>query len=87
MKSGKDLSKIFDQYLRTTNIPVLELKAEADKIKFKWTNVVKGFDMPVLLTNGQWINPTTEEQKIKIENASFDKVNADPNFYIRVKKT
>ena len=43
--------------------------------------------MPVRLTNGQWINPTTEEQKIKIENANFDKVNADPNFYIRVKKS
>ena len=32
-KSGKDLSKVFDQYLRTTQIPVLELKAEGDKIK------------------------------------------------------
>jgi aminopeptidase N len=25
-QSGKDLSKIFDQYLRTTTIPVLEYK-------------------------------------------------------------
>ncbi|MGZ5189709.1 MAG: M1 family metallopeptidase, partial [Flavisolibacter sp.] len=86
-KSGKDLSKVFDQYLRSIKIPVLELKAEEDKLKYKWTNVVKGFNMPVRLTNGQWINPTTEEQKIKIENAKFDKVEADPNFYIKVKKS
>lgn len=86
-KSGKDLSKAFDQYLRSTKIPLLELKAEEEKIKFRWTNVVKGFNMPVRLNNGQWIIPTTEEQKIKIENGKFDKVEVDPNFYIKVKKS
>jgi aminopeptidase N len=86
-KSGKDLSKIFDQYLRTTKIPVLEIKSDADKIKFKWTNCVDGFNMPVRLTNGQWIKPTTTEQKIKLENGGFDKLGVDKNFYIEVKKT
>ena len=85
-KSGKDLSKVFDQYLRTTQIPVLDLKAEGDKIKFKWTNCIAGFNMPVKLTNGQWINPTTAEQKIKIEGKNFADVDADKNFYIQVKK-
>lgn len=85
-KSGKDLSKIFDQYLRTTQIPALELKAEGDKIKFKWTNCLAGFDMPVKLTNGQWIYPTTTEQKIKLEGTKFSDINVDKNFYINVKK-
>jgi aminopeptidase N len=86
-KSGKDLSKVFDQYLRTTQIPVLQLKAEGDKIKFKWTNCITGFNMPVKLTNGQWIYPTTTEQKIKLEGADFSGVDADKNFYITVKKS
>jgi aminopeptidase N len=85
-KSGKDLSKTFDQYLRTTQIPTLDLKAEDDKIKFKWTNCIAGFNMPVKLTNGQWINPTTTEQKIKLEGSSLSNVDADKNFYINVKK-
>jgi aminopeptidase N len=85
-KSGKDLSKVFDQYLGTTQIPVLELKAEDDKIKFKWTNCIAGFNMPVKLTNGQWIYPTTSEQKIKSDNKNFDGVEVDKNFYINVKK-
>jgi aminopeptidase N len=86
-KSGKDLSKIFDQYLRTTQIPTLELKAEDDKLKFRWTNVVPGFNMPVKLTNGQWIYPTTTEQKIKAEGKDFSDVGVDKNFYINVKKS
>lgn len=86
-KSGKDFSKIFDQYLRTNKIPTLELKAEEDKIKFKWTNSIAGFNMPVKLTNGQWLHPTTSEQKIKLEGANFKGVEVDSNFYIKVKKS
>lgn len=85
-KSGKDLSRIFDQYLRTTMIPALEFKAEEDKLKFKWTNCVPGFDMPVRLSSGQWIQPTTAEQKIKVEGKDFSKLAVDPNFYIQVQK-
>ncbi len=85
-KSGKDLGKIFDQYLRTTQIPQLELKAEGDKIKFRWQNCIEGFNMPVRLTNGQWIHPTTAEQKIKLEKTDFSHVDVDKNFYVTVKK-
>ncbi|MGN6401887.1 MAG: M1 family metallopeptidase, partial [Flavisolibacter sp.] len=82
-KSGKDLSKVFDQYLRTPQIPVLKLKADGDKIKFQWSNCIDGFNMPVKLTNGQWIHPTTSEQKIKLEGKDFSNVAVDKNFYIK----
>ncbi|GAA4324871.1 M1 family metallopeptidase [Flaviaesturariibacter amylovorans] len=85
-KSGKDLSKIFDQYLRTTQIPELELKADGDKVKFRWVNCIDGFNMPVRLSNGQWIKPTTAEGKLKLEGANFDGVTVDKNFYIQVAK-
>ena len=85
-QSGKDLGKIFDQYLRTVQIPELELKAEGDKIKFKWTKSIPGFNMPVRLSNGQWITPATAEQKIKMDGADFSGLTVDPNFYITVKK-
>jgi aminopeptidase N len=85
-QSGKDLSKIFDQYLRTTNTPVLQLRPDGDKIKFKWINCIIGFNMPVKLTNGEWINPTTTEQKRKLEGSSFKNVGVDKNFYVLVDK-
>jgi aminopeptidase N len=83
-KSGIDFSKVFDQYLRTTKIPELQLRADGDKLKFQWNNVVDGFAMPVRLTNGLWIKPTTEEQKMKIKNTNFDKLTVDKNFYVNV---
>jgi aminopeptidase N len=83
-KAGKDLGKIFDQYLRSTKIPILDLKADNDKLKFQWTNVVPGFNMPVKLTNGEWIYPTTSEQKIKAEGKNYTGIGVDKNFYIKL---
>ena len=61
----KDLSKIFDQYLRTTKIPVLEYKMNSNTlVSYHWTNCVKGFNMPIRVTvAGQpelWITPTED---------------------------
>jgi hypothetical protein len=42
--------------------------------------------MPVKLSNGQWIAPTTTEQKIKTEGSNFSNISVDKNFYINVKK-
>jgi hypothetical protein len=65
---------------------VLQLRPDGDKIKFKWTNSIAGFNMPVKLTNGEWINPTTTEQKRKLEGSSFKNVGVDKNFYVLVDK-
>ena len=43
-----DLSKVFDQYLRTKNPPTLQLKYKSNKVKFRWVNCVKGFNMPIM---------------------------------------
>ena len=85
-KTGKDFSKIFDQYLRTTQIPTLEIKLDGDQVKFKWMNCIAGFNMPVKLTNGQWLNATTTDQKLKLDSKSSKDITVDTNFYIRVKE-
>ncbi|HYE53554.1 MAG TPA: M1 family metallopeptidase [Chitinophagaceae bacterium] len=53
-KAGFDLSKVFDQYLRNTQIPALEYYFEADKkdktrmrLYFRWIDCVPGFNLPV----------------------------------------
>jgi aminopeptidase N len=85
-KSGKDLSKIFDQYLRTTMIPVLEYKVTGDKISYRWGSCIAGFNMPVKVSKGTWLHPTNEWQDITATAELMNDFKADPNFYITVKK-
>src|SRR5688572_1725192 len=42
-QSGKDLSKIFKQYLRTIQIPELEYKINGVSFSYEWVNCIKGF--------------------------------------------
>ena len=50
-KSGYDYSKVFDQYLRTTQIPKLEFYPDNKKVFYRWTNCVQGFNLPLVLKN------------------------------------
>lgn len=81
-----DLQKVFDQYLRTQAIPLLEYKLNENKLSFKWSNCVKYFDMPLkLLVDGKefWINPTEKWQRTELPSANFT---IDANFFVRNKK-
>ncbi|HEV7334284.1 MAG TPA: M1 family metallopeptidase [Flavisolibacter sp.] len=82
--SGKDLRKVFDQYLRTTKIPRLEYRQSGNAIQYRWANVIAGFNMPVQLDNGTWFSPTTEWKSFTPGNKQSFSV--DKNFYINVKK-
>ncbi len=46
-RAGVPLAKVFEQYLTTTRIPVFEYRLEGDRITYRWTGVVPGFDMPI----------------------------------------
>lgn len=83
-KSGKDFSKVFDQYLRTVKIPVLEYKQSGNGVQYRWANAVAGFAMPVRLEGGQWLRPTANWQTTKL--TAKQKFSADKNFYITQRK-
>ena len=85
-QAGVDLSKVFAQYLTTTNIPMLEYSIRANTLTYRWTNVVPGFDMPVRVTladsSYSVIRPTTSPQTAKLalhDPASF---RVDLNYYV-----
>ena len=85
-KMGYDLSTFFDQYLRTTNIPVFEYKLNDGLLEYKWTNVVDGFKMPVEVFVGDEkirLNPT---QEIKSINVKSEKIRLDKNYYVNINK-
>ena len=50
-KSGINFSKVFDQYLRTVQIPTLALNYnKSEKIlTYEWKNCIKGFNLPIHL--------------------------------------
>ena len=86
-ESGLDLKGIFNQYLRTTKIPVLEYQVEGKKLHYKWTNTVKDFVMPIKIeVNGinQWITPSKEYQTLKLKSKDSN-IKVDNNFYVNVK--
>jgi aminopeptidase N len=86
-QSGKNLSKIFDQYLRTIKIPVLEYKITGDNLSYHWTNCIDGFNMPVKLAKSdEWLNPTAEWKQVTLTTELLHDFQVDKNFYITVKK-
>lgn len=86
-KSRKKLAKFFDQYLRTTQIPVLEYKQKGNQLQYRWTNCVEGFHMPLKVSvNGKtrWLKPKNKWQNLKVKKTINDfKVAQD--FYITTK--
>ncbi len=88
-QSGINFSKVFDQYLRTTQVPKLQYIINGKQLKYRWANCVNGFDMQVKIKTGnsdwQWIKPGTS-WTIHTLKKSIEKFEADRNFYIEVEQ-
>lgn len=81
-KAGKDLSKVFDQYLRDIRIPTLEYTFKDDQLRYRWSNAVQGFDMPVKVTiDGKeyWLEPGINWKRKDVKGESLE---VDRNFYV-----
>ncbi|MCX2431579.1 M1 family metallopeptidase [Pedobacter sp. GR22-10] len=48
-QAGYSYSKVFDQYLRTTQVPVFEYYIKNDEVFYRYTNCVDGFNLPLIL--------------------------------------
>jgi aminopeptidase N len=85
-KSGKDLTKVFDQYQKQVNLPMLEVRFENDKPFCRWLTGIKGFDMPVKvrIKGGEYkfITPTTSFKAMDLPGVTKDNLEVDPNFYV-----
>lgn len=77
-----DLTEFFNQYLRSTKVPLLLYYQENGKVFFKYENVVDKFDMPLLTENKTWIYPNANQWKSIEYNGVFD---INSNFYIQTK--
>jgi len=93
--AGYDYSHVFDQYLRNTDIPELQLSYQKDKQKlfFRWTNCIEGFDLPITLRTDKdkkklapkkdnWNSIDVTEQ----EAGFFNPAAIEMKYYIKVRE-
>jgi len=87
-KAGIDLSRVFDQYLRSTNIPLFKFKVNGKTLSFNYERVVKGFAMPLRVSvNGKESVITPSETRQTMEFADeIKQFDVNRNFYIEVAK-
>lgn len=89
-KSGKDLTSVFDQYLRYAGIPLLEIKSNPDNsISYRWKADVKGFNMPVNIrsrneTDWRLVHPTEEWKTDRNIKKTEELLVDTANFYINI---
>jgi len=84
--SGADLSKVFEQYLASTLVPVFEYKIDKGTMSYRWSNCVAGFNMPLkIITTDKdvWLNPTEIWQTMPVHS---NKIIVDMNFYVVSRK-
>ena len=91
-ESGKDLTPIFDQYLRHAALPVLELKFDEANgtVAYRWKADEKKFAMPVRVgAKDQWqiVQPTTDWQTMKTPLGKDQFEVATDRYYIGVSKS
>jgi aminopeptidase N len=86
-ESGLDLDLVWDQYLRTTMVPVLEWRLENGFLGYRWQNVVHGFAMPVRVSlepgASRWIRPTERWQVLEAVEGPFE---VDPGYFVETRE-
>jgi aminopeptidase N len=83
-----DFSTVFNQYLRTSQIPTFEYKLSEKEIQYRYHNCLEDFQMSqYAFLNGKKIKltPSTNWQKTKFQHKIYEfKIN--PNYYMNIKK-
>jgi aminopeptidase N len=92
--AGFDYGKVFDQYLRTTQIPDFEYYFSPDgkKVFYRYSNCVPGFNLPLVLKDDKArvrILPTEEWKSTDLKGAEaglFTDTAIQKMYYIGVKQ-
>lgn len=83
-QSGINFNAVFEQYLRTSQIPVLEYFIKDHKLQYRFTNCINNFTMPIKLIGIEdWLSPSTSWQSYDMKNTPINQIDIDPNFYIK----
>ena len=91
-RTGRDLTPIFDQYLRHTALPALELTFDEQRgtVSYRWKADERAFAMPIRVgAKERWqvITPTTEWQTMSTALKKDDFAVATDLYYVTVSKS
>ncbi len=85
-QAGIDLSKVFDEYLTTTLVPVLQYRIDGSTLSYRWADVVPGFAMPVKVSLADstmsFVYPTETWKTAALKLTSPTSFHVDENFYV-----
>jgi aminopeptidase N len=85
-RAGIDLSKVFAQYLTTTEIPELQFRVEGATLSYRWAKVVPGFDMPVRVQvpglGTRLLHPTEAWQALAVSSPAAAELEVDENYLV-----
>lgn len=85
-ESELDLAPVFEQYLRTVMVPVLEWQLNGTTLMYRWGNVVSGFQMPVRVAldpgGYTWVVPREQWQTAETRLTTGATLDVDENFYV-----
>lgn len=86
----KDFTKVFAQYLTTTQIPTLEYSFHENKLNYRWINCVEGFGMPLKISldnsTSLTITPTTKWQEMPVPESGLRSLAVDKNYYVQTRQ-
>ncbi|MCB9168571.1 MAG: M1 family metallopeptidase [Flavobacteriales bacterium] len=83
--SGMDLGPVFDQYLRTTQVPVLQWGWQRGQVVVRWSNCIDTFHLPVrLLVDDRplLIDPRKDWTPVPGEHNKHSRLAVDRNWYV-----
>ncbi len=82
-----NFTPLFNQYLRTIQIPALEYKLVKNKLLYRYTNSIGEFSMPIKITttSQQWITPTNTWQTLTLPK-KIKAIKLNRNFYVMLKR-
>lgn len=79
-----DLELFFDQYLRTTDIPVFKYNIDGKKLTYQYDNVVDGYSYPIRVRINDeeiWLTPIQAEKSLT-HGSEIESIDIDRNFYV-----
>lgn len=89
-ETGRDLTPVFDQYLKYRSIPKLQIRLNNNKLEYRWQTDVVNFTMPVsiIVKNKQVrLDATNNWQTIKTDAAGTDEIKVEKTkFYVRLER-
>ena len=86
-RSGHDFDRVYEQYLTTTRIPVFEYRQDGESLRYRWNNVVDGFDLPIRVHVGddlRWLEPSAEWKEASIPADAV--IEVDDDFYVEAQR-